>query len=354
MGLYIRRAFSFGPVRINLSRSGLGASFGVPGARIGIGPRGRYVHLGRGGVFYRRQLGRDETVVSDGALPLHPEWAPLETLPEIESAPATSMVDESSTELLAELNRVQRRVSATKVMFIVLAAIVLWLLFAGAQAWGVVMALGAAVPLLLWCRHRDVTDGTVVLNYDLEGEAKAQYDGLLTSFKHVVGCAAVWHITAAGATHDWKRNAGATGLVNRKYVRPSLGLPPRVVANIEVPCLPAGRQTLFFFPDRLLVYDSAGVGAISYTRLIAIASSTRFVESEAIPNDAQQVDRTWKFVNKKGGPDRRFNNNQELPVMLYGVLHLRSASGLNELFQTSRCDAPVPLAATFSARTTHA
>src|SRR5258708_34831833 len=56
LGFYIRKGFNFGPLRLNLSRSGLGASVGVKGARIGMGPRGTYVHLGRGGLYYRQTL----------------------------------------------------------------------------------------------------------------------------------------------------------------------------------------------------------------------------------------------------------------------------------------------------------
>jgi hypothetical protein len=51
LGFYVRKAFNFGPVRFNLSRSGLGASFGIKGARIGVGPRGTYIHAGRGGFY---------------------------------------------------------------------------------------------------------------------------------------------------------------------------------------------------------------------------------------------------------------------------------------------------------------
>lgn len=40
-------------------------------------------------------------------------------------------------------------------------------------------------------------------------------------------------------------------------------------------------------------------------------------------------------MNKKGGPDRRFNNNPQLPVMLYCSLNFTSLGGLNEEFQIS-------------------
>jgi len=54
MGLYIRKSFRAGPIRFNLSKSGLGASAGVTGARVGTGPRGAYVHGGRHGLYYRK------------------------------------------------------------------------------------------------------------------------------------------------------------------------------------------------------------------------------------------------------------------------------------------------------------
>lgn len=56
MGFYLRKAFQFGPFRLNISKSGIGFSFGVKGLRFGIGPKGRYFHIGRGGIYYRSRL----------------------------------------------------------------------------------------------------------------------------------------------------------------------------------------------------------------------------------------------------------------------------------------------------------
>jgi hypothetical protein len=57
VGFYIRKAFRFGPFRINVSKSGVGASVGVKGLRVSTGPRGTELHAGRGGVYYREKLG---------------------------------------------------------------------------------------------------------------------------------------------------------------------------------------------------------------------------------------------------------------------------------------------------------
>jgi len=71
MGLYLRKSFRAGPIRINLSKSGLGLSAGVKGARVGVGPRGTYLHAGRQGLYYRKHLssgqsGSQPSVNGDG------------------------------------------------------------------------------------------------------------------------------------------------------------------------------------------------------------------------------------------------------------------------------------------------
>ena len=44
---------------------------------------------------------------------------------------------------------------------------------------------------------------------------------------------------------------------------------------------------------------------------------------------------TWKYVNKNGGPDKRFKDNRQLPIMHYAELTLSSAHGLRFLVQFS-------------------
>ena len=57
MGWYLRKSFGIGPIRLNLSKSGLGLSAGIKGLRIGTGPRDSYIHGGREGLYYRQSLG---------------------------------------------------------------------------------------------------------------------------------------------------------------------------------------------------------------------------------------------------------------------------------------------------------
>lgn len=56
MGLSFGKSFKMGPLRLNLSGSGIGASVGIRGARVSLGPRGTYVTLSGLGFRYQKKL----------------------------------------------------------------------------------------------------------------------------------------------------------------------------------------------------------------------------------------------------------------------------------------------------------
>ena len=62
MAWYLRKSLKVGPIRFNLSKSGIGTSVGVKGLRIGSGPRGKYIHAGREGLYFRQSLSDAQTV----------------------------------------------------------------------------------------------------------------------------------------------------------------------------------------------------------------------------------------------------------------------------------------------------
>ena len=56
MGFYLKKSINFGPLRLNISKSGLGMSFGAKGLRLGYGAKGSYIHAGRQGLYYKKNL----------------------------------------------------------------------------------------------------------------------------------------------------------------------------------------------------------------------------------------------------------------------------------------------------------
>jgi hypothetical protein len=174
-----------------------------------------------------------------------------------------------------------------------------------------------------------------ILFYELDEVEQQKHNVVQQSLGLLSKCHRIWRIEGESSTSDWKRNAGASALVRRTTIGVSNLRPPRVQTNVPVPCVNMGRSQLYFLPDTILFRDALGYGAIAYGDFRVAQTFTRFIESEGVPSDATVVDHTWRYVNKNGGPDRRFNNNRQLPVLQLGVLVFTSSKGFNIQLNTS-------------------
>jgi hypothetical protein len=352
MGFYFRKSVNVGPLRFNFSKSGIGVSTGIPGLRIGAGPRGHYVQAGRGAFYYRATLPTQApprhgsplgptpgggTSPSGRRSPDQPSPADptLDPAQEIESGSVLAMSDETSEGLLRELNDRRAR---WRIIPSVLVLGVLLLVAArtsvGDLAFAGLVVLVAVAAFAAW--QADALRKTSVIMYDMDQDAIAEYELLVGAVKELGGAERLWHVGTRANVRDAKYHAGASSVISRKSTSVTTGLPSLVKCNVDVPAIAVGRQSLYFFPDRLLVFDSSSVGAVPYAALVLERDRTTFIEEEAVPRDSQVVGQTWRYVNKKGGPDRRFKDNRQLPLCQYEALHFSSSTGLNELLHASR------------------
>jgi hypothetical protein len=348
MPFYIRKSISVGPFRLNFSKGGVGMSVGVKGLRLGTGPRGHYVHAGRGGLYYRASLGRPGEKRRSPAAPSRlPEPlsqpAPVQMV-EVESGDVLEMRDATVAELVDDINAKARQAP--------LGRTVGWL---GIIFGGLAMFADAALGLSLWAltlpawlfaRWLDSYQRKSAVFYDLETDATAAYEQLTKAFDEMMACGGKWHVAAGGQVQDlttWKRNAGATHIVDKKPTTLAFALPKVVVSNVTPPSVLVGAQTLYFMPDVVLVAHGAKMGAVGYGDLQLTWEPSNFIETGAVPSDATVIGHTWKHPNKSGGPDRRFRENYQIPICRYETLHLRSTTGLNELLEFSRTEVSAAL-----------
>lgn len=354
MGFYIRRALRVGPLRFNLSKSGIGVSGGIAGLRLGTGPRGHYIHMGRGGLYFRKSLNIPRTQATPCAEKPRSSPSPqpfgqvsdptVGPMVEIESASVAAMTDSTSADLLRELNEKRKLGRFTPVSVAAGAIVIAIAWWNGAPAWVTLLAVSLAGAGVWWSSQKDQLRKTTVVLYELDPDAESRYEALYGAARLLAGCRSLWHIEGQGQVRDRKYHAGASAVVKRSDTRLTVGTPPFMRCNVEVPLLAVGRQTLAFMPDRLLVFEAAAVGAVSYGDLRMAVSATRFIEDGAPPSDATVVDRTWRYVNKSGGPDKRFKDNRELPICAYEEIHFSSPTGLNEVVQASKRGVGEPLA----------
>jgi Protein of unknown function (DUF4236) len=349
VGFYIRKSLRVGPVRFNLSKSGIGTSIGVTGFRVGSGPRGSYVHMGRDGLYYRKSFGGGRPRSPSPPTAASPDPGPLTVY---DSGSIDELADEDSEALVDEINRRAARIPWQS-MLLGLAAALFAVLACGALSavghggvapadqvagyGGVALGL-ASLALFPFAVLRDVGARSTALMFDLEGPAADAYRALYEAVLALGGCDALWQVAGTRPGANDKYDLGASHRVLRTLVRPRAVQPPHVRTNVSVAMLPAGRQHLYFLPDRLLVLEGARYAAIAWAHLQAVDGTIRLVEDGAVPPDATRAGTSWLHPNKDGGPDLRFKVNPQIPVVEYGTLRLRSATGLDELFYASRAD----------------
>jgi len=269
MGFYLRKSIKVGPLRFNLSKSGIGVSAGITGFRVGTGPRGNYVHMGRGGIYYRKTLpsGNARSTPSTQQRPQFDETAiSVGPMVEIESADITQMSDSSSTDLLRELQDKKKKI-LVEPLVIVGAAVALGIGVASNLDPVALVALAiTSATAAYFARRRDILAKTVVLFYAFDAELEKAYAALHDGASKLAACVGCWHIAASGKVYDRKYHAGASSLVDRKPTKIAHA-PPFLKTNIDTISIGVGRQTIYLFPDRAVLYEAGQVGAISYDQL---------------------------------------------------------------------------------------
>ncbi len=179
----------------------------------------------------------------------------------------------------------------------------------------------------------------IEIHYEIDTHVKAIYDKFLHHFSELMESKKVWQYLHARQTADYKHHAGANQLINRiavKRISPD-NKPARFFrTNIPIPNLKLRNTDLYFLPERLIIKRDRQFAAVFYKHLNIEGCLTRFIEDSGVPSDAQIVDYTWRFLNKNGSPDRRFNNNRKLPVCLYSEYSISSGTGVNEVITVSK------------------
>jgi hypothetical protein len=353
MSIYLRTSVKVGPVRVNMSRAGMGASVGVPGFRLGAGPRGTYVSLGGGLVSYRATVrsphGKTHTRAVPSGSQIPPPGLPSPSdvvLSDVSGATTLDMAEVASSDLVTQLND-----AAGSPRF--------WpwcLALTFALVYMSPLVLLAGVPLTVWLFWKDQIRRKVVAFYDVHGEEEARrFQRLVDAFGQASAAQRAWHVVASGAvstTHQHKVNAGASALINRLPLTRGISGPPNMTSNIAVPSLSTPRRSVYFLPDRILIRDGKHYADVAYRCSRAEAAPQRFIEDGAVPSDSELVGHTWQYVNVKGGPDRRFKNNRQLPILRYGRLTLTGEADYHAIFDFSTTAASTALAGALQAMAT--
>jgi hypothetical protein len=247
------------------------------------------------------------------------------------------MVDADAATILRDINEKMTKFGAWPIPIALLGVVAPILLNLGSTFMPVLLLVAViAGSCAYWLYRRDERRFTTVLMYDLDDAAVRVLEEFTSEFDELAKAQKVMNIDTKGAIYDWKRHGGAAFEVKSEAARFGYGTPKRIQTNVSIPYISGGLNTVYFFPDLLLACRKRAVGGLDYQNVFVQFHDQRFQETDGVPGDAVVVGSTWRFVRRDGGPDRRFNNNKQIPIVNYQAMVVNGPGNFQKVLYLSK------------------
>jgi len=125
---------------------------------------------------------------------------------------------------------------------------------------------------------------TTRLVYDIGESMVCRYSKIDAACEVLSGCDRLWRQTSKGYTSDWKRNAGASTIMQRVPVTLSRRRMPYLKSNFVPWVFASDGLMLAFYLDRLYIWDGKQYDAVDYADMEIDASLSHYREQEQVPS----------------------------------------------------------------------
>lgn len=244
MGFRYRKSINLGGgFRINLSKTGIGYSWGVKGYRVTKTARGttrRTASIPGTGISYVHEIGKNNGARANRGVNSSPGQNPgtfdnhYDTQNMVNNV-ATAMVSEGLEDMLVRASKALRLDKLANICF--------WLTFILGFGFPVLLLI-AAVFLILKIFVR--TKGMIDLDYSIDPDQQSIVDERMKPMIKIAQCAKVWRIMQTSKVIDKKYASGANNTVNRTACKASIKAPFPFKVNLQVASFKTGKETLLF------------------------------------------------------------------------------------------------------------
>lgn len=354
MGWRFRRKIRVFPgFYINLSKSGMSATIGMRGLSVNLGQNGMFLNTGipGTGIYSRERIGdapRDGKKNMPIAFPEAGQFTqsvPYEAVeiksfvPELLTSDSLFGLKESVVNAQEEKNNLRNEYKSAKSQYDFSKKLLVI---------SYIFIIGLFVK---WfkkdcnTKKQDAEDVKKIyeeyklkIDFDLEGQILNEYILVENYFDMLSKSIKIWDITVYQDIDKVKARSAASSNVARTLV----SLERAQLDYINTKYVPlkfnnANGGSLYIYPGFITMPSktSNAFALIDFRDLRFEHHIQRFVEEEGVPSDSQVVDQTWRYVNKNGSPDKRFNNNYQIPIVQYYEINFKTDKGLNESYQIS-------------------
>ena len=337
MGWRFHKSINLGlGFRVNISKSGIGYSWGGPGYRktwkANGGTRTTYSIPGTG-ISYVEDS--NDSVSSNGKLPRANSMERY-NLENSKSYPVVNgKIDALSTpenELFVKKIK-SIRLKNFLTWLIGVAIIFAWVCLVNVIPENIWMPILPALCCLICILCYFINSRRFVfVEYDIAKDIQPLIEKRNHALSFLFNSSQIWNIEQYEHVAYSRVNAGAGTNLKRSSVSFKYAKAPKylkIADDLNVYQLSIGATRYIFLPDKILVVEFLQVGALRYHDIAVSLADTQFIETDSNPSDAIFLYNTWQYVNNNGTPDRRFKNNRQIPVYAYKKIYLKSETGLN-------------------------
>lgn len=325
MGWRLRKSINLGfGFRINLSKSGIGYSWGFPGYRTtklaNGGTRQTYSLPGTGISYVEQQgnknKGNNSPHYDEQSNLVVGETENFKNIPINEFKKNDPILKKINKALL--FNRLSNFLLFMTLLIFVHPIFILSLI------------AGIIVKIIISQSNK------IGLYYEFDEESRKMYNSLKEVLIMLSKSKKIWQINSSTKVYNAKYNAGAGNSISRNSAYVTSKMPWFLKTNINVYGLSLKNQKMFFTPDRILIFRPfRKVFGCAYNDMYFGIKNIKFVETERIYSDAEIVDYTWRYANQDGSRDLRFSGNKRFPICEYGELTIKSTNGINTVVEFS-------------------
>lgn len=162
------------------------------------------------------------------------------------------------------------------------------------------------------------------LYYDIDGvlsEREIQsFHDFCDAFDKLSKSSRIWKITSSTRSSEYKASAQTT--IDRSIISLRAGEFTGLESSYAIPSFPLNMGKIAYIYPRFIIvgnrlddFDVLPLDSASFRY-----RSSRFLEEGYPPSDAVKVGKTYRYVNKDGGPDKRYADNPIIPIYQYGNL----------------------------------
>ena len=157
---------------------------------------------------------------------------------------------------------------------------------------------------------------------DLDDTEKWNYSKFCESFEKLLSCKKTWIITLSMRETELK--SSAANQVIRKEINFDTGVFNYIKSSFDIPMLRDLKGNIYYIYPRYIIktqsFTDFEVFPIDTINLKY--SKQTFIEDETVPEDSHVVNYTYRYINKNGGPDKRYAYNPRLPIVGYGKIEI--------------------------------